>query len=283
LRLGDGLADVAFLAMDLEHLGRPDLAHRFLDAYREHRDDVWPASLAHHHIAYRAQVRAKVTAIRSGQQGDAAALADGRRLLQLTSSHLESARVRLVLVGGLPGTGKSTVAEAIGRALEAPVLHSDHIRKELAGLSIDQHASASFGEGIYGEGIYTAAHTTLTYATMLERAAVGLEMGETLVLDATWSAPQWRDRARKAATSCHADLIELRCHAPRRVADQRIIDRALAGRGASDATPEIAAAMAAEERAWPEAAVIDTVQPIEQSIADAVGRVAQLPSLLPFV
>ena len=28
LRLGDGLADVAFLAMDLERLGRPDLAGR---------------------------------------------------------------------------------------------------------------------------------------------------------------------------------------------------------------------------------------------------------------
>jgi aminoglycoside phosphotransferase family enzyme/predicted kinase len=272
LRLGDGLADVAFLAMDLEHLGRPDLAHRFLDAYREHRGDVWPASLAHHHIAYRAQVRAKVTAIRAGQQGDAAALADARGLLRATSSHLEAARIRLVLVGGLPGTGKSTIADAIGEAFGASVLHSDHLRKELAGLSVDQPAPAA-----YGEGIYTAAHTALTYATLLERAAIDLGMGETVVLDATWSSARWRDRARKAAADCHADLIELRCLAPRQVADRRMIDRATAGRGASDATPEIAAVMAAVEESWPQATVIDTDQPIDRSTADAVALVAQPP------
>src|SRR4029453_13669733 len=66
LRLGDALADVAFLAMDLERLGRTDLAERFLAAYREFADDTWPASLAHHHVAYRAQGRAKVGAIRAG-------------------------------------------------------------------------------------------------------------------------------------------------------------------------------------------------------------------------
>ena len=79
LRFGDALADVAFLAMDLERLGRPDLAERFLAAYREHADDTWPASLAHHHVAYRAHVRAKVGAIRVGQ-GDAAAASEAHTL-----------------------------------------------------------------------------------------------------------------------------------------------------------------------------------------------------------
>ena len=209
LRLGDGLADIAFLAMDLEHLGHADLARRFLDAYREYRDDVWPASLAHHHIAYRAQVHAKVTAIRAGQLGDPTALDDAHDLLELANAHLEAARVRLVVVGGLPGTGKSTIARAVGRAFEAPVLHSDHIRKELAGLPAHQPAPAGFGEGLY-----TDAHTQSTYATLLERASIGLEMGETVVLDASWSSPEWRDRAGEVAERCHAELIELRCDRP---------------------------------------------------------------------
>ena len=84
LRLGDGLSDVAFLAMDLEHLGRPDLAQRFLDAYREATADVWPSSLEHHHVAYRAQVRAKVAAIRAAQ-GDHA---QRRRRTSVTSNRL---------------------------------------------------------------------------------------------------------------------------------------------------------------------------------------------------
>src|SRR5690606_4045334 len=97
LRYGDTLADVAFLAMDLERLGRPDLADHFLRAYREHADDAWPASLQHHHVASRAQVRAKVRAIRAAQ-GHEEAADEARRLLALALRHLEAGRVRLVLV-----------------------------------------------------------------------------------------------------------------------------------------------------------------------------------------
>jgi hypothetical protein len=104
LRWGDALADVAFLAMDMERLARQDLAERFLAAYREHAGDTWPASLAHHHIAYRAQVRAKVGAIRAAQ-GDDPAVAEARRLLALSRRHLEAGAVRLVLVGGYPALG----------------------------------------------------------------------------------------------------------------------------------------------------------------------------------
>ena len=52
LRYGDVLADLAFLAMDLEYLGRVDLATTLLDHYRQRSDDTWPRSLEHHYIAY---------------------------------------------------------------------------------------------------------------------------------------------------------------------------------------------------------------------------------------
>jgi hypothetical protein len=145
LRLGDALADVAFLAMDLERLRRPDLAERCLQAYREHANDTWPASLAHHHVAYRAQVRAKVGAIRAGQ-GDSTATPEARHLLGIARRHLEGGVIRLVLIGGLPGTGKSTLAAGLADALGATVLRSDEVRKELAGLRPDQPAPAEFGE-----------------------------------------------------------------------------------------------------------------------------------------
>src|SRR5262249_27837180 len=48
LRFGDVLLDVAFLAMDLERLGRPKLARVLLDAYREHTAETHPRSLAQH-------------------------------------------------------------------------------------------------------------------------------------------------------------------------------------------------------------------------------------------
>ena len=67
LRLGDVLADAAFLAMDLERLGRPELARLFLDAYAEFTAETHPPSLEHHYVAYRAFVRAKVECLRSAQ------------------------------------------------------------------------------------------------------------------------------------------------------------------------------------------------------------------------
>jgi aminoglycoside phosphotransferase family enzyme/predicted kinase len=268
LRCGDGLGDAAFLAMDLERLGRPDLAARFLAAYREHAADDWPASLAHHHIAYRAQVRAKVAAIRA-DQGDAAAVDRARRLLALALEHLEAARVRLLVVGGLPGTGKSTLAAGLARRLDAAHLRSDEVRKELAGIPTGQRAAAPFGHGIYGR-----ASTAATYHAMLERARRLLAHGETVVLDASWHDPQWRQAAAHLADATSADLVELRCDAPVDVARNRLLERARRGTDASDADPDVLAAMSAAVVPWPSALDIDTDRPREAVLADAMRALA---------
>lgn len=252
LRWGDTLADVAFLAMDLERLGRPELGARFLRAYRTHADDAWPASLEHHHVAYRAHVRAKVSAIRA-DQGHEPAAAEARRLLDMALGHLRAGRVRLVLVGGLPGTGKSTLARALGDALGATVLRSDEVRKELAGLPTDHHAPAPVGQGIY-----RPEATAATYGELLARAEVALGMGEIVVADASWADEGWRRRAREVAERARADVVELRCEVAAEVAAERIRARAAAGTDASDATPAVAAAMAATADPWPAATTIPT-------------------------
>lgn len=269
LRLGDGLADVAFLAMDLERLGHAELADRFLSAYREHADDAWPSSLAHHQIAYRAQVRAKVTAIRATQGGGPAA-AEAVHLLGLARRHLEAGAVRLVVVGGLPGTGKSTVADGLGDALGATVLRSDEVRKELGDQPIDRPAAAA-----YGEGLYTAERTADTYGEVLRRARVALGMGESVVLDASFTDDTWRDAARRLASDADADLTELRCRVDPGVAADRIRRRLAAGGGASDATPAIAAAMAAREVPWPSAHVVDTSGPVAAGVKTALAALGQ--------
>jgi predicted kinase len=252
LRLGDALADVAFLAMDLERLGRADLAERFLRTYAAAADDSWPRSLARHHIAYRAQVRAKVAAIRAEQSG---ATTDDRAsaLLDLSRRHLEAARVRLVLVGGLPGTGKSTLAADLAEATGAVVLRTDVLRKERAGLDPGQSAAAGFGEGIY-----SAESTAATYDELRARARHELERVCTVILDASWSDDEQRASARQVAFETHSDLVELRCIAPPAVTEARIRARARRGGDPSDADSATAAAMAAVADAWPTATEIDT-------------------------
>ena len=110
------LADVAFLAMDLERLGAGDLARSFLRWYGEFSAEHHPESLADYYIAYRALIRAKVACVRY-RQGDRGAAGEARDLLDLAVHHLRRGRVTLVLVGGSPGTGKSTLAWGVGEEL----------------------------------------------------------------------------------------------------------------------------------------------------------------------
>lgn len=255
LRHGDVLADVAFLAMDLERLGADSLARRFLRWYKEFSGDTWPDSLAHHYIAYRAHVRAKVACLR-GAQGEEEARDQAVALLALAQSHLEQGRIQLVVIGGLPGTGKSTLAAGLGDARGWIVLRSDVIRKELGG----------------GRGVYTAEATEATYDELLRRAGRLLEMGESVILDASWTDEARRGAARDVARDAAADLVELRCRVDPSIARDRLIARARDGSDPSDATPDVAAAMAATADPWPEATVISTAVAPQQALATAVAR-----------
>jgi aminoglycoside phosphotransferase family enzyme/predicted kinase len=243
LRFGDVLADVAFLAMDLERLGRADLARRFLDRYRAITNDAWPPSLEHFYVAYRAHVRAKIAAL-AGDDERAA------QLVYLTRAHLERGRVRLVLVGGSPGSGKTTLATGIARAAGLPVLHSDEVRKELAGLMPGTGAAAALDEGLYGP-----AWTERTYDMLCSRAEELLGSGASVIIDASWSDARWRARAGDVAAATASDLVALRCDAPAELGAARAAARRA---GASDAGPDIARAVAARFAPWPDAHVLDT-------------------------
>lgn len=271
-RLGDGLSDAAFLAMDLERLGRPDLGDRFLADYAHAVGDTWPPSLAHHHLAYRAQVRARVGAIRASQ-GDGDAAAGAVQLLGIARAHLERARIRLVLVGGGPGCGKSTLAEHLAGALDVVVLRSDEVRKELAGLPALTPAEAPFGAGIY-----TEEFTARTYDTMLARASVALGMGESVILDASWLDGRAREAARSLAVRCAADLTELELVAPFPVLADRIEHR---GPDASDATASVARRMLAAAERWPEASQIDASGTEDETMAAALTALGLGPAIGP--
>jgi aminoglycoside phosphotransferase family enzyme/predicted kinase len=257
LRFVDGLDDVAFLAMDLERLGRPDAADRFLDAYVEFSGDPAPMSLRHHYIAYRAGVRAKVACLRHAQ-GDRAAADDAALHADIALQHLREGEVRLVLIGGLPGTGKTTLAAGLADRIGAVVLSSDRIRKELAGLDPTAPAEAGFREGIY-----SPERTNELYAELLHRAELLLARGESVVLDASWTSRPHRDLADDLAVRTHSRLIRLQCRTTAQSARHRIMSRV---GDASDATLPVATAMATTADPWPEAVTIPTSHSAEESL-----------------
>ncbi|MHA6794218.1 bifunctional aminoglycoside phosphotransferase/ATP-binding protein [Pseudonocardia bannensis] len=265
LRFVDGLDDVAFLAMDLERLGRPDLAQLFLGAYVEFSGDPAPAALRHHYVAYRAFVRAKVACLRH-EQGDPPAAEDATGYAELAQRHLQDGAVRLALVGGLPGTGKTTLGGGLADRFGAVLLSSDRIRKELAGLDPTLPAAAG-----YRQGLYTPEHTDTLYRELLRRAGELLGRGESVVLDASWADAGHRHAAEALAHRTHSDLVRLQCRATAETAGRRILTR---GPTASDATPAVATAMATDAGLWPEAVAIPTSGSIEDSLdrAAAVWR-----------
>ncbi|MGV9817199.1 bifunctional aminoglycoside phosphotransferase/ATP-binding protein [Nocardia xishanensis] len=260
LRHLDCLDDIAFLAMDFEFLGYPELGVRLLDDYVRATGDTAPLSLRSHYIAYRATVRAKVDLIRL-RQGDGDAREHAVRHLRIALDQLEHAAVRLALVGGLPGTGKSTVARRLAAATGAPVLSTDQLRTELAAARI---VTGEGGE--FGAGRYSPANKARVYDELLDRARTLLASGVSVILDASWVDEGERRRAADLAEQTHSDLVQLRCTCPRELAAGRIRERP---RGDSEATPAIAEAMVATATPWNDATDLDTANPIDDTVAVA--------------
>lgn len=266
LRHGDVLADVCFLAMDLERIGAPAAARHFLTEYRRFAGETHPASLEHHYVAYRAHVRAKVACLRGGDD----APAEVARLIAIADDHLARGRVVLALVGGGPGTGKSTLAAGLADARGWVVLRSDEVRKDLAGIGHGARAAAAVDDGIYDP-----ATTVATYRELLHRARTLLEHGESVVLDATWGDEAQRAGARALADGTVADLVELRCVLAPEIAAARVAARERRGDDVSDATVDVARELAARADPWPSAGEIDTSGTVAETIAVALRVVTE--------
>ena len=267
LRFVDVIADVVFLVMDLERLGAADLAGVFLDAYEQAAGERFPASLVHHYCAERALVRAEVACLRAGQRGgEAPATGRPRTLVELARAHLEAGRVVLGVISGPPGTGKSSLAAALGSRLGWPVLSSDEIRREL----VDPACPGPLTESAH-PGAYSTEVTDRTYARLLDRAAVALGLGQSVLLDATFTPARWRRRAEAVAATTYSDLVVLRCQAPADIAAGRVQARLAGGQDVSGADDTVARSMARDTRPWPGSTVLDTSGPLGPVVEQATA------------
>lgn len=256
LRFMDVLDDVSCLAMDLERLGRVDLAEAFLQWYAQFSGTPLPEGLKHHYIAYRAVMRAKVTALRERAEGTDQAANEVAALCAIGKAHLRAGRRRLILVGGAPASGKTTLATALTDPLGAPVLSSDRVRKESAGISPQTPAGAPFEQGLY-----TTDLTNRTYASLQSRAQALLGLGESVIVDASFTKARHREPFRQLAATARADLVELRCVVAPPIAHQRRRRRAAHPDRYTDADEHIAERLAAAAEPWPQAHEINTSTP----------------------
>ncbi|QIT53909.1 AAA family ATPase [Aquisalimonas sp. 2447] len=235
LRWIDVMNEVAFLGMDLRSRQRPDLAARFLSTYLEETGDYHGVALLPFYRAYRALVRAKISGLRAADEDapdDVRERATAARdaYIKVAEAEMQPATPQLVLMHGLSGSGKSTVAQAVVERLGAIRLRSDVERKRLAGLDARSRTDAGVGEGLYGADL-----SARTYQR-LEMLADGiLETGTSVVVDAASLRRDQRERFRHLASRIGVPFTLVACEAAENELRERIRRRQQAGTDPSDA------------------------------------------------
>ncbi|MGQ9371390.1 bifunctional aminoglycoside phosphotransferase/ATP-binding protein [Azospirillum sp. A39] len=236
LAVVDVFYDLAFLLMDLDQRGLRHLGNAVLNRYVEDTGDLEGLALLPLFLSVRAAVRAKVDAAAAAAQADAERAAALRRdavaYLEHALAALDPPPPLLVAVGGLSGTGKTTLARglapALGPAPGALVLRSDVIRKRLLGAAETARLPAE---------AYVPAATAGVYGEIARCAAVALAAGHAVVADAVYARPEERQAIEAVAAAAGVPFRGVWLEAPVPVRVGRVSGRSA---DASDATADVA-------------------------------------------
>jgi uncharacterized protein len=236
----DVASEVAFLAMDLDYFGKSNFANFFIERYLQYTKDYELLKLLDFYKCYRAYVRGKVTSFNLkdpgiGAQDKQIAAKTAKRYFELAKRYAQNlvTTPKLIIMIGLPGVGKTHFALQLADKINAYLLRSDIIRKELMNVPLRQHHYTGYGSGIYKGNI-----SARTYDEMYKRARIFLTQGKTCILDATFSLAKARTAAEEIAREFKVPFLMVHCFCPDKIVFKRMAHRAR-GFDFSDATPEV--------------------------------------------
>ncbi len=242
----DVASELAFLGMDLDHLGARELSRRTMRAYAERAGDLEMWELLPFYKTYRAMVRAKVALFRAHEPEVPAEERErsGQEFLRYLGLGLGYHLGRgLVLLCGLPGSGKTAVAKVLAELTGALVFHSDRIRKEQAGLAPEQSAKAAYGEGIYGkaqnEAVYEALLEACRAALAAKEPAPEGGEGGLVIADAGFPSRARREPFVRLAKDMAVPLLCVHLDPGWDSLERRVRVREAHGPGLSDAGLEV--------------------------------------------
>lgn len=277
-RCSDVAVEVAFLAMDLDYHGCSELSDAFVAAYVAESGDAELYPLLNFYKCYRAYVRGKVISFllddpaMPAPERERVIVAIARRYFDLAYGY--SLSPALIIMSGLPGTGKSTVAQALGQRLSFPIFSSDAMRKELAGIPPTEHHFEPLDRGIYSPDF-----TQRTYQALLDAARPLLAQGRSAILDASYRRADARRQAQALAQEMGAKLFAVECVLDEETVRERLAQR-LAEEGViSDGRWEIYVAHQADFEPVVEAPpgghlVVDTAGPVPGIVDTLLERMA---------
>jgi hypothetical protein len=283
LRCTDVAAEVAFLAMDLDRYGRADLAATFVATFVGASGDPDLLALLPFYQSYRATVRGLVASIAADDPTlGAAARAVQTQLARTYFDLAEHAyagaapRPLLLVLGGLPASGKSTVARALAGRLALVPVNSDVVRKRLAGLSPTARGAADDHAGLY-----TPAASAATYGALLDAARDWLRRGVSVALDASFRHAADRAAAVALAEGLGVPWLAVECQAAVDTTRARLAARAADPMAVSDADWAVHQQLAAEWEPWTELPaarhlVVDTGGSLDATVAAVLAAVRGL-------
>jgi aminoglycoside phosphotransferase family enzyme/predicted kinase len=263
-RFVDVMFDIAYIVMDLEARQRSDLSNLFLNTYIEQTGDWDGLQVLPIYVSRQTYVRAKVTsfllndpAVPEAEKQKASETAALYYHLAWKCSQTQDGQ--LMIMSGLSGSGKTTVARQIARQLNAIHIRSDAVRKHLAGIPLMQRG---------GDELYTPEMTQQTYDRLLELGIKLASQGYTVILDAKYDRQSLRKPVIAKAEAHHLPLQILHCDAPTDVLRDRLHHRT---GDIADATADLLPKQHLEpftEAERPYVKTLDTTRAIEDQLEE---------------
>lgn len=222
----DVIYDVAFMVMDLDFHKRSDLANIFLNIYLEKTGDYEGALLLPAYLCMRAMIRGNVNSMTAkNTEPSKTASSDqphywqrATDYFQLAARYTHPRQGQIVIMSGLSGSGKSTVARHLAPQLQAIHIRSDAVRKQLAGVPLEQ-------SGAEGSHIYNPAMTQKTYQRLADLGLSLANIGWTVILDAKYDQIALRSEVMTRADLAQIPVRLLYCTAPVDVLRSRLQNR----------------------------------------------------------
>jgi uncharacterized protein len=224
-RYVDVMYDVAFTVMDLDARDRPNLANAFLNRYVEETGDWDGLLVLPLYLCRQAYVRAKVNSYLTHDPGlssemQQAAAQSAIAYYQQAWRYTKPQAGQLILMSGLSGSGKSTVAQQLvrqGSQLSPTIqIRSDAVRKHLGGVALHEQGPSA---------LYTPEMTVKTYDRLLELGLLLSQQGFSVILDAKYDRQALRMAAIAAAAQHQIPIQIVYCDAPVEVLQQRVNQR----------------------------------------------------------
>ncbi|HEY9887300.1 MAG TPA: AAA family ATPase, partial [Candidatus Obscuribacterales bacterium] len=266
-RFVDVMFDIAYVVMDLTVQGRQDLAAIFLSHYVEQTGDWEGLQVLPLYVSRQSYVRAKVTSFLLGDPAiaDAAkqeAMAKAAQYYTLAWAYGQPQPGRLLVMSGLSGSGKSTVARELSRQLGAIYIRSDAVRKHLAGIALQERGDDS---------LYTPEMSQQTYDRLIHLGTTLASQGYTVILDAKFDREAMRKLAIAQAQTHALPLTLVYCTASLETLKQRVEQRQ---GDIADATLAVLQKQYLEpftDDEHPYVTTVDTTQPLLPQLATILG------------